>query len=297
MSLDTQIDGIGPSTAKRLRQQGIETVEELAAAHPDDITVPTGNASTLIQRANQQIITSKSASDLLDEYEQTTYLSTGVDGLDDVMDGGWEAGTVGMLYGKSGKGKTQVALSSLVTGAAEGTVAYVQTEMQSKAVAERLHNLAEDPDDLDNIQFYEAYSIEDQFSTYQKVEDDIENPVAIVIDSFTAQFRMTDEFDDRSSLSARSRVLGKHLRKLGGMARSYDIPIILTGQVYPAPEAYGKGDNLWGGEKMKHFISYFIRMSTGQGELVQAELENHPGRSEDEVLINITNTDLESMDN
>jgi DNA repair protein RAD51/DNA repair protein RadA len=290
------VNGIGDSVETRLRQQGIATIEELAEADPDEISVPTGNAATLVSRANQKTITSKSASDLLSEFGDTTYTSTGVDLLDGAMGGGWEDETVGMAYGKSGKGKTQLALSTITEAASEGTVVYVQTEMQSKSVAQRLADLAEDPSVLDNITFYEAYSVSDQFNTYGKIEEEVDDLELLVIDSFTAQFRMTDDFGGRESLSARSDEIGKHLRKVGYMARSYSCPVILTGQVYPQPEQYGKGDKLWGGEKLRHFVSYFVRMSSGQGELVKATLENHPGRSEEEVLINITGDGLDGVD-
>lgn len=296
MSLDEEINGVGESIAKRLRQQGIETVEELAAADPERVSVPTGNIETLISRANQQIIESKTAEDLLGEHSETTYLSTGVDTLDDILGGGWESGTIGMLYGQSGKGKTQVVFSSLVEGASEGTVVYIQTEMQSSSIAERIKNLADNVEDLANIDIYEAYSVEEQFDTYEKVVSDHDDIEAIFVDSFTAQFRMTDEFEDRSNLSARSSAIGRHLRKLGEITRQRDIPTILTGQVYPQPEAYGKSDQLWGGEKLRHFVSYFVRMSSGKGELVKASLENHPGHSEEGTLVNITETGLEGVE-
>lgn len=295
MSELTDVPGIGPGVADSLHDQGIDTVEDLADAEPDAISVPTGNASTLISRANQRTISSKSMADLLTEYDDQQYRSTGVDTLDDVLGGGWEVGTIGMIYGKSGKGKTQVAFSSMTTAAAEGPVVYLQTEMQSKSIAERLANLATDTSHLENITLYEAYSLEDQFNTYEKAIEEHDDLELIVIDSFTAQFRMTDEFDDRSNLSARSSEIGRHLRKLGEIARQNDVAVLLTGQVYPQPEAYGRSDKLWGGEKLKHFISYFVRMSTGQGELVTAELENHPGRAEEEVSINITDESLEGV--
>lgn len=295
MSELTSVPGIGPGVADSLTEQGVETIEDLAEADPDEISVPTGNASTLISRANQRTISSKSMADLLTEYEDQQYCPTGVDNLDRVLDGGWEAETIAVIYGKSGKGKTQVAFSSMTEAASEGSVVYIQTELQSKSIADRISNLADDPSDLEHITFYEAYDIEDQFNTYQKAVEEHDEIGLIVIDSFTAQFRMTDQFSGRQNLGDRSEAMGKHLRKLGKIARKEKVPILMTGQVYPQPEAYGRSDKLWGGEKMKHFVSYFVRMSSGQGELVSAELENHPGKAEDEISINITDKGLEGM--
>lgn len=295
MSDLTEITGIAGSTAKSLREQGVNSIEELAEADPEEVDVPTGNASTLIQRAKQRAIISKSAADLLDEFGDTQYLSTGVDDLDEVMGGGWEDETIGVVYGQSGRGKSQLAFSSMVTAASEGTVVYIQTEMQSKSIAQRLADLADDVEVLDNITFYEAYSVADQYNTYEKAVEEHEDISLLVVDSFTAQFRMTDEYSERSDLSARSTELGRHLRRLGEIARRFEMPVVMTGQVYPSPSQYDNGDNLWGGEKMRHFVSYFVRMSSGQGELVKASLENHPGRSEDEVQINITGDSLDGV--
>jgi len=296
------IPGIGEGVEKRLRQQGVEDIEELANSDPDEISVPTGNTATLISRANQRTISTQTASEMLDQYGETGYVSTGVELLDGVLGGGWEDETVGIPYGQSGKGKTQLVLSSIVQAAAEGPAVYVQTEMQSRSVSQRLYSIAmdteEDADDiLDNIHFYEAYSIEDQYATYQKIEEDHSDLEFIVVDSFTAQFRVADDLQGRQNLGSRSKEIGRHLKKVASMARTYSIPVALTGQVYPTPEAYGKSDKLWGGEKLRHFVSYFIRMSSGQGELVESSLENHPGHEEQSILINITSDGLDGVDN
>lgn len=284
------IPGIGGSRAKDLRNAGYDDIEDLAEADPEDLPLPEGTAESAIQYAHQQSINTKTAADLLGEYEEIGYISTGVDGLDEELGGGWEDETLGMVYGKSGRGKTQLAFSSLVEAAAEGTAIYIQTENQSKSIAERIHTMAGSMEPLENIVFYEVYDVQEQFEVYKKIQAEYDpgDLSLIVVDSLTAQFRVAEEFEGRNNLGDRSTVLGRHLKELALIARTYSIPIAMTGQVYPSPEAYGKGDNLWGGEKMRHFISYFVRMSSGQGELLEAELQNHPGRDGEVVLVNVT---------
>ena len=294
MSLQ-DIHGVGDATAKHLREDGIETIADLAKADPSDLSLTDNTAQTLVNRAQQEAIVSKTAADLHAEFKQADYASTGIDAVDDILGGGWEAETIGIIYGKSGEGKTQLAFSTIAEVAANGDVVYLQTEMQSKSIAERLATFADDPAVLENITIYEAYSISEQYNTYEKITDEHENMDLLVIDSLTAQFRMTDRFDGRQNLSDRSSVLGKHLKRLGEIARVYEIPIVLTGQVYPKPEQYGKGDVLWGGEKLRHFISYFIRMSSAQGELQEVTLENHPGKAEEGTEITITDSGISGM--
>lgn len=296
----TKITGVGPSTAKSLQEQGYSTAEDLAEAEPSDIEVPVGSADEIIGRAKRMSTVSKTGSDLLEEYQNATFASTGVTQLDTVLGGGIEQETICCVYGQSGKGKTQVAFSTMVENAAEGTVVYLQTEDQSKSISERMAKMAEgsgyDPVDiLDNIVIYEAYSVADQYETYQVAFDNHPDMELFVIDSFQATFRMSGDFDGRENLGDRSEVMGKHLRQLSSLMREYETPILMTGQVYSQPEAYKK-PKLWGGDKMVHFIPYFICMSSGQGELMEAELENHPGMGEESVLLNIDDDGVQGID-
>lgn len=293
----TEIPGIAGATAKKLKQQGIPDAETLADADPAEVEVPTGNASTLVSRASQATITSESAGDLLARFEEKDYYPTGVMGLDDAMDGGFEAGTIALVYGKSDTGKSQLAFSGMAEGAVdELNVVYLGTEMQSDSISDRLYRMAgENKQALANISMYEAYSVGEQYETYESIEQDFDDIDLFIIDSFTAQFRVTDDFAGRENLGDRSEVMGKHLRKIGQMTRSYECATVMTGQVYGSPDAYSRQDTPWGGEKMKHFVSYYVRMSEGQGNLKQATLENHPGRPETEVDLTITNTGLDDV--
>lgn len=292
-----EVPGIAGATAKKLRQQGIADAEQLADTDPDDVSVPTGNAAKLVSRASQMTIQSQSAGDLLSRFEDKAYYSTGVEELDTVMGGGFEARTLGLVYGASDTGKSQLAFSAMAEGAVDGkTVVYLGTEMQSDSISDRLYRMAgQDKQALANISMYEAYSVDAQHETYQSIQQDFDNIDLFVVDSFTAQFRVTDDFSGRENLGDRSEVMGNHLRKLGEMTREYECATILTGQVYGSPDAYSRQDTPWGGEKMKHFVSYYVRMSEGQGNLKQGTLENHPGRAEGEVNLTITDTGLDGV--
>ena len=289
----TDITGVGSKTADTLKENGITTVDELAVAEPSDINgVSEAKAIKIVRRATQETITTKTAADLLDEFNSQTYASTGIGELDEAMSGGWEAETIGLVYGKSDTGKTQVIFSSMGETAAEGTVVYLMTELQSKSIAERLRSLSREVDHLDNIHIYEAFDVDEQYECYHAIEEDHEHIDLLVIDSFTAQFRMTDRFDGRENYGERSAEMGRHLRKLGKVARVYQTPVVLTGQVYATPDAFGKGDNPWGGEKMLHFVSYYLRMSEGEGTLKKATVENHPGIEETTLRLRIEDEEI-----
>ena len=139
----TDITGVGAKTADTLKESGIATVDELAVAEPSEIDgISETKATKIIRRATQETITTKTASDLLDEFDNQTYAPTGIEELDESMSGGWESETIGLVYGKSDTGKTQVIFSSMGETASEGTVVYLMTELQSKSIADRLRSLA-----------------------------------------------------------------------------------------------------------------------------------------------------------
>lgn len=296
MSDLSDIHGLGASAETKLINQGIKTVSDLADADPSDIDeINDSKAEKLVRRASQETITTKTASDLLAEYDDQEYISTGIDDLDDILGGGWEPETVGMVYGQSGTGKTQVTFSTMGSAASEGPVVYLMTEVQSKSIADRLRNLSENVDDLSNIYIYEAHDVDEQYDAYRAIGEDLDEIDLFVIDSFTAQFRMTERFDGRENYGERSAEMGKHLREIAEMSRVYQCPVVMTGQVYESPEMFGSQDQLYGGQKMEHFISYFVRMRNGDGNLQEASIENHAGIEEDSVQLRIEQEEIKGV--
>lgn len=292
--LAEKVDGVGGATATKLKDSGIDSVEGLAEAEPEDIDdIGESKAQKIIRRASQQLITKKTASDLLDEFEDQEYVPTGVDCLDDMLGGGWEPETIGMVYGMSDSGKTQIMFSAMSEVASEGTVVYLMTEIQSKSIADRLKSLAGTVDDLSNIHIYEAHDVEEQYDAYEAIGEDFDSIDLFVVDSFTAQFRMTERFDGRSNYGERSAEMGKHLRKIGEMSRVFRCPVVMTGQVYESPERFADREDLYGGNKMEHFISYFLRMREGSGSLRDIAIENHAGIPEQERTVRIGDESIE----
>lgn len=290
------LTGVGPATEGKLASEGIETVEELAEADPSSMEeVSQAKATKLVRRASQQLIQSQTAAEMLEEFEDQEYRSTGIDELDEVLGGGWEPETIGMIYGQSGTAKTQVLFSTMGAVASEGPVVYLMTETQSKSIADRIRSLASEVDSLENIHIYEAYDVDDQYESYLKIGEEHDEIALLVVDSFTAQFRMNERFDGRENLGDRSAEMGRHLREIGEMARVYRCPVVMTGQVYESPDAWGDSDRIYGGQKMEHFVSYFVQMSNAEGTLREASLENHPGIEESSVKLSVGEESIEGV--
>jgi len=151
--------------------------------------------------------------------------------LDDLLEGGFEGGAITLLFGEAGSGKTNICLQVASMVASSGKkVIYIDTEGVS---LERLKQIAGESYDevMKNILFFEPHNFDDQEKFVDKAVKLAESSLEVgvmILDSATIHYRLTrndEEMGVRKSLSPQ-------LAKLLSAARSKDIPIILTSQVY-----------------------------------------------------------------
>lgn len=297
--LEEKVKGVGSSTAKSLREAGITEVDELAQASPEDIDgVSEKKARKIIDRAGRQTIRIKSGDEVREEYEEKGTVSTGIEELDKVMDGGWEEGLLAALYGPSGTAKTQLIFSALAEAVkGDGKAVYVETE-RGNYRPERIQSLANEESDQEQVDCVEAFrSLEDQYNAYFAIKEfyDSEEVNLIAVDSLTSQFRGAEELAGRKNLGDRTDEIRKHLNAIGELLDYFDCPVLATGQIYEVPDMYSSGPEMWGGAMLEHEVAYFVQMEDHEGELVQATLENHPGKAEGTIYLNIHESGIEGM--
>jgi len=293
------IKGVGGVTEERLESAGIASVDELAQTtveHLTDEGMSENKADKIIRRAKQNAVLVQSGSEVVEEYENKDNITTGLSVLDDEIGGGWKQGNVIAISGESGAGKTQVTFQALVS-AVESTgqdVVYIETE-RNRYSPKRLNALANEEGTQEQIYRVPAYDLEQQEMAYGKVQEHFDDCALVVIDSFTARFRLSDEFENRGDLQTRSKIMGRHLEKIEQMAEYLKVPVLMTAQVYGNPSAYGSSNNTYGGSLFHHSVNYFLKMSNAQGSFSKAHIANHQGVGDIEFHINITDTNLESM--
>lgn len=285
------IKGVGSKTVESLNNNGIQTVEDLANASIEDISnagMSTSRAKDVKYKAKQNTIESQSLFELEEENKQKRSISSGINSLDEYTNGGFSDGEIVAVYGSDGSGKTQLCFQILVEAAQEydEPVIYVETE-RNRLQAQRLRNMADNEEALDNVYRVKAYDLESQLQSYNKIIEDYDKVAMVVVDSLTANFRLSEKFDDRSKLSARSTELGKHINKMGNMVDRKKCPCILTNQVYNAPTQYDAGDNMWGGSLLKHSVLYRLYMKKSSGETHEVTVEQHPSTGNNSFHINI----------
>lgn len=185
------------------------------------------------------------------------HLAIGSTALDSLLEGGFEGGAITLLFGEAGSGKTNICLQIASNVAASGKkVVYIDTEGVS---LERLQQIASEryEDVMKNILFFEAHTFEDQEKFVDKAVKLAESSLevgAIILDSATIHYRLTRNDEERGVRKS----LSPQLAKLLSVARSKDIPIVLTSQVYTDIEK-GTFEPL-GGHVLLHNAKAIIRL-------------------------------------
>ena len=159
------------------------------------------------------------------------HLSTGSKALDDLLEGGLEGGALTLFFGEAGSGKTNICLQVASMVASSGKkVIYIDTEGVS---LERLKQMAGDnyEEAMKNILFFEPHTFDEQEKFVDKAVKLAESSLEVgvmILDSATIHYRLTRNDEEKGIRKS----LSPQLARLLSAARSKDIPVILTSQVY-----------------------------------------------------------------
>jgi len=190
-------------------------------------------------------------------------LPIGSQPLDDLLEGGLEGAAITLLFGEAGSGKTNICLQVARNVAVTGKkVVYIDTEGVS---LERLKQISGDgyEEVMKNVLFFEPHSFDEQEKFVDKAAKLAESSLEvgiIILDSATIHYRLTRNDEERGVRKS----LSPQLAKLLAVARSKDIPVLLTSQVYTDIEK-GTFEPL-GGHVLLHNAKAIIRLdkvSTG----------------------------------
>ena len=186
-----------------------------------------------------------------------SHVAIGSAGLDELLEGGLEGGSITLLFGEAGTGKTNICLQVARNVASQGKkVIYVDTEGVS---LERLKQIAgeEYEEVMKNVLFFEPHNFDDQEKLVDKAvklaESSLEVGV-IILDSATIHYRLTRNDEERGTRKS----LSTQLAKLLGVARNKGMPILLTSQVYTDIEK-GTFEPL-GGHVLLHNAKAIVRL-------------------------------------
>ena len=207
---------------------------------------------------------------------KTDKTSTGNASLDKLLGGGLEIRTITQFYGEPASGKSTLALMASVACLRAGqAVVYIDTEGFS---IERFRQIAgADTEKIaDKLFLFEPIDFEHQAAMISDAEKVIKahKPGLLVVDSATALYR-TDLEKGRDALQA----LTRQMIHLLGYAKRYEVPVIVTNQVYMDTV---KNTYLGlGGTSLEHISKVIVRLEKidGTGHR-RARLVKHRSRPE-----------------
>ncbi|QSZ67199.1 DNA repair and recombination protein RadB [Methanofollis aquaemaris] len=202
--------------------------------------------------------------------------STGSAPLDDLLGGGLERRTITQVYGEPGSGKSTLAVMAAVACLRAGeAVVYIDTEGFSterfeqiaggevEALAERLYLY----EPVDFVQ--EGMMINECEALLRAREVGL-----IVMDSATALYR-SELGTKRDGL----RTLSRHMVLLLGYAKRYEVPVLITNQVYQDIDTdvyFGLG-----GTALGHICKAILRIEKRKDGVRRVVLEKHRSRPAD----------------
>lgn len=295
----TEIKGLGGKMATRLKEQaGIVGLNDLARADPEEIAdvdgVSTSRAEKFINEAQESTVLIKSGAEVHEEYQNIQKVPTGVEKMDNLLDGGWDAGFIVALGGETGSGKTQMAFQALGEAVSnqEAPAVYIETE-RGRYRGNRIREMY-DEEVQEQVYKVPAYNLDQQYAAYNKIREEFDELSCVVVDSFTARFRLEDDFSGRENFTNRSDAFSKHLNALEKLASVHDIPVLLTCQVYEDVSGYGGGYVIYGGTLMLHTVNFVVMLRDRSGALSNLKIQNHPEVGEEELEIQITEDGVNS---
>lgn len=274
------IEGIGPTTAKKLKEAGIVSVMDLAVASAEELAGEINSskdsaavfimaAQKLLRESNildKEFVTADAA---LEKRRSMLRCSTGSSTLDELLLGGIETQAVTEFYGEFGSGKSQICHTLCITarqpiesgGLDSGTI-YIDTEGTFRP--ERLNQIARarGVDSLNVLKsvavckVYNSSHLELIVKNLGKYIDDFKAKL-VIIDSIISLHRA--EFAGRGTLADRQQRLNNMLHKIIRLAEIYNIAIVITNQVQSSPDTFfGDPTKAAGGNILGHASTYRI---------------------------------------
>jgi DNA repair protein RadA len=311
------IEGIGPTTAKKLKEAGIISVLELAVTSADQLAIDIGcskdTAATYIMESQRLLRQSHvlekefvSANSLLEKRKSMLRCSTGSKSLDELLLGGIETQALTEFYGEFGSGKSQVcftlcamAKQPINEGGLEGGVIYIDTEGTFRP--ERLNQIARarglDPMlVLKNVAICKVYNS----SHLELIIKDLGryinefNAKLVIIDSIISLHRA--EYLGRGTLAERQQRLNAILHKLIRLAEMFNIAVVITNQVQSSPDMFfGDPTKATGGNIVAHTSTYRIYLRKS-GENRIAKMVDSPYHPYSDIRFTVNERGVDDLE-
>ncbi|KXB05272.1 DNA repair and recombination protein RadA [candidate division MSBL1 archaeon SCGC-AAA382A13] len=301
----SDLNGVGPAIAERLRDSGFTTLESVATATPPELSsaaeIGEGKAAKMIRQAQEGVdgMGYELGTDVLQRRKEVDRIPTGSESLDEMLGGGIETQGMTEFYGEFRTGKTQLSHqlsvnAQLLNGknGESSHVVYIDTEHTFRP--ERIEKMAEAmeieaQEALERIHVARASTTDHQMLLVEKVTEIAEgNEVKLlIVDGLMSNFRT--EYVGRGALAERQQKLGKHLSDLHDLAEKHNLAVFVTNHVQSDPNSFfGDPTKPIGGHVLGHAATVRVYLKKGKKNKRKARLIDHPERPPENVQFQIT---------
>lgn len=218
--------------------------------------------------------------------------------IDKILEGGFESGIVTTIYGPASSGKTNICVQTTANNAKDNKkIIYIDSE--NGFSLKRIEQLLNTTDDeklkevLANITLVKPKSFNDQNKIIYSLDFFLKkNPIdLIVVDSIGMLYRLDKpELDIMSA----NKDLSRQINILSNIADKYNIPIIVTNQVYSLFNE-NKKIRIVGGDIIKYSSKCLIELDK-ENDVRKIKLVKHRHLAEKEDYFIITNEGLKTLD-
>ena len=299
----TDLPGVGPATAHKLKEAGLTTIRSIALSSVSDLVdnadIGEKTAQKLIKMCQEQVgLTFATADTLYSERMQLDKITTGTENLDELFGGGIETGSITELYGEFRTGKTQLAHQICVTvqlpkeqGGLGARAAYIDTEgtFRPERIVEIAERFGLDPKEaLQNITVGRAYTSDHQINLARDIGAIAreKNIRLIIVDSLTSHFRA--EYIGRGTLASRQQNLNQHIHFLLKLAEMHHVAVIVTNQVMARPDFFfGDPTAPVGGHIVAHSCTIRVYLRKSKQTKRVARVVDSPNLPEVEAVFEI----------
>jgi len=300
-----ELPGVGPATAEKLREAGLNDLMAVAVASPATLADVAEIGTNVAQKI---ILAAREAADvggfetgdiILERRKSVAKLTTGAKALDELLGGGLETQAITECYGEFGAGKSQIAhqlavnvTRSLDEGGLDSDTVWIDSEQTFRP--ERIKQMS-DAFGLDTeailkrVHVARAFNSHHQMLLVDKANELVKDfPIRlIVVDSLTAHFRA--EYVGRGVLAERQQLLNKHIHDLMRFGDVHNAVIYVTNQVHSKPDAFfGDPTRPVGGHVVGHSATFRVYLRKSKGGKRIARLIDSPNLPEAEAVFTVS---------
>jgi len=219
-------------------------------------------------------------------------ISSGVEFVDRLLDGGFEDDVITTIYGPPGSGKTNFCLLAMAN-LKDKKIIYVDTE-GSFSLARFKQVCPEYKEVLDRTVFLTPTTYAEQMEAFDFLRKNVDEKFGlIIVDSIASLYRL--ELGVSNDIQNVNRELGLHMATLTEIARKKKIPVIITNQVYSDFEDREKIKTV-GGDVIRYWSRVLIELQKMRGDLRKIIITKHRSIKEGNFAVyRISQTGIEEV--